>query len=302
MKRVKKLSKRKFYNGQDYTLDEDRQIVKLSADFHNTLLNSLGTFNGFKKFGGSSIGNVLETDAFKSKFQAFCFMSRLSMPVLQTKYIDAGVAIEPKVFELLQENFDKMHASDVKIGKVPANSKPTEVIHIEAEKVNYDYFKGKHDILGGVPDGLIPSKNIVVEVKTVQEKKKIDWDAPNNKIPLDYKKQAQLYAFLLGYDKYMIAAAFLKEDDYADPYNFPIKKRYFATYPFKVDKKMAEDDANVIIEFWKRYSQLGTSPKYNLVKDRDLVDYLRCHNEEEWKELFDRWKSLGKVDLDYEFN
>lgn len=302
MNRVKKLTKRKFYNWQDYILDERKQTIKLTTNFHNTLLNSLGTFNGFKKFGGSSIGNVLETDSFKSQFQAFCFMSRLSMPVLQTKYIDAGVAIEPKVFELMQNKFNEMHQRDIKRGKASADSQPTKVIHIEAANVGYDYFKGKHDILGGVPDGLIPSKNIVVEVKTVQEKKKADWDAPNNKVPLDYKKQAQLYAYLLGYDKYMIAAAFLKEEDYADPENFPINERYFATYPFKVDKKMAEDDANTIIEFWKRYSQLGESPKYNLTKDRDLVDYLRCHNEAEWKELFDRWKSLGKVDEDYEFN
>ncbi|MGV2392821.1 UNVERIFIED_CONTAM: hypothetical protein O8I53_07465 [Campylobacter lari] len=259
------MAQKRFYNGVDYILDEKEQVIKLLTNFHNTLLNSKSKFTSFKKFGGSSISDIFETDSFKSQFNAFCHLARLKLPVLKRKYVEAGIAIEPKIFEVLKQRFPGL-----------------DIEHIEAKDYGYDYFAGKHDILGGVPDGLIPSKKIVLEMKTVNIKKMQAWSEPNNLgIPLDYRKQAQLYAYLLGYDKYSIVACFLDDNDYVNPSLVDLNQRNINTYNFKVDHEMAKDDIKKIIDFYEKYTVIGVSPKYVLPRDNDQVDYLRCHNVEE---------------------
>lgn len=280
-------TKRKYYNGVDYELDEKLQVVKLKPEFHRKLLNKqLWGKKGFKKFGGSSIADVLETDSFKSNFAAFCHMAHLKMPVLVQKYVKAGIAIEPKIFEVMKKHFSNK-----------------EIIHLEAADYNFDYFNDKYEYLQGVPDGIMPNEKIVLEMKTVNEKKADIWGQPGKEVlsvPLDYRKQAQLYAYLLGYDRYSIVATFLKEEDYLEPENFPIEKRMIRQYMYKVDKNIAEDDIKKTIDFFKKYSTLGISPVYNPIRDRDQVEFLKCHNEKEWKDLLEQWKQVGKADKDYE--
>lgn len=272
------------YNGVEYILDEKSQTVKLLENYHNKLLNNKPLNGGFKKFGGSSIGDIFETDSFKSQFGAFCHMARLKMPVLQKKYVNAGVILEPKIFEVVKQ-------------QVP-NAK-----HIEADKVYYDYFPNK-EIIGGVPDGIIPDWKRVLEFKTVNIKKYDFWtlDKKNN-IPLDYRKQAQLYTYLLGYDAYTIVALFLEDKDYDDPKNVDVSKRKIESFNYKINIDEAKDDEKKIIDFYKKYSVTGISPQYYLNKssDRDQVEYLKCHNENEWKTLFEKWKKQNKIDKDLDF-
>ncbi|VEU78221.1 MAGa7180 family putative nuclease [Mycoplasmopsis columbinasalis] len=271
---------KRFYNGKDYVLDEEAQEVRLLPDFHKELLESPNKFKKFKKFGGSSIGDVFETDAFKSQFNAFCFISRLKMPALQMKYINAGVALEPKVVTFMQKIFPG-----------------ATIEHIRAEDVEYDYFKND-EIIGGVPDALVPTHKTVLELKAVGAKKRATW--VGGVIPEDYKKQAQLYAYLLGYPYYSIVGTFLEETDYTnyDQVNFLKQTQMFN---FKVNEAMAQDDIKVVKDFWKKYTNLGRSPKYQLPRDKDQVDYLRCRNEAEWEILFNSWKEKGKVDENIEF-
>ncbi|BAW18197.1 hypothetical protein MBVG596_0397 [Mycoplasmopsis bovigenitalium] len=275
------------YNGVHYDLDIRSQTVKLRPEYHNQLLsNETGSFNGFKKFGGSSIGNIFETDAFKGKFLAFLHMARLAMPVFKQKYVIAGEAVEPKIFDALRKQ-----------------TKIEDIQHIVAKDVGYDYFKNKHPIVGGVPDGLIPSKKIVLEMKSVQSKKRDLWIKDNGmNLPLDYRKQAELYAYLLGYDKYVIVAAFLEENDYFDPQNINIFERHIESFAFSVDPNRSKDDLQKIIDFYNHYSRTGISPIYDARRDAMVVEYLACHNEEEWFNLFTKWKALGEIDEDIEFS
>lgn len=273
------------YNGKEYDLDEEAQVVKLRPEFHNKLLNG-NYISGFRKIGGSAIGYVLETDDMKDQFQAFCHIAQLKMPVLVTKYVDAGKAMEPKIFELLQKKFPKLG-----------------IQHIESSKCqNYDYFNNI-EIVGGVPDGIVPKMKLVLEMKAVNEKKQAIW-AQNDytNVPKDYQKQAQLYAYLLSYEDYWIYATFLKDEDYSDPESVDITKRNIQVYKFKVNKEQAKDDIEKVKVFWRKYTQLGISPKYRVGYDDDLVDYLRCRNAEEWHKLFDKWKKVGKVDANIQFN
>ncbi|WP_338822585.1 MAGa7180 family putative nuclease [Mycoplasmopsis felifaucium] len=280
---------KRFYNGVHYVLDEKIQVVKLLPEFHNQLLNGNGFNTQFKIFGGSSIADVLETDSYKNQFTAFCHMSRLKLPVLQKKYVNAGIILEPKIFEQLQKELDNTNQNLI-------------IKHIEAKDVQYNYFKGLNDYIGGVPDGLIESKKIVLEMKAVNEKKLPIWTANNNAgVPIDYKKQAQLYAYLLNYNAYSIVALFLKDEDYINPENVDLTKRVMKNFNYKVNIAEAQDDIKRVTEFFQYYSVTGTSPQYQLPRDINQVEYLRCHNEQEWNELFKDWKSRGLVDQDIEF-
>ena len=70
---INNIPKRHFYNNKDYKLDFENKVLILSPELHEKLLNkSLWGRFGFKKIGGSSVGDVLEVDSFKSQFLAFC--------------------------------------------------------------------------------------------------------------------------------------------------------------------------------------------------------------------------------------
>ncbi len=291
----------KYYNGVHYTLDEVNHQVILMDKFQEQLLGT-NKFLKFKKLGGSSISNILTPDRFNSQFKAFCHIARLALPVLQKKYVYAGQILEPKIIDNLQEFYTKKLL------------KSTIIKHIEAKDVDYDYFKNL-DIIGGVPDALAENEKIVFEIKTTNIKNYDSWtlNGQANKlkkdgVPLGYKKQAQLYASLLGYDSYIIVGCFLNDDDYDKPENVDVSKRKIEAFHYSLKNNLdlqmqIKDDIQKIIEFHKRYSVLKEkkSPKYDLIHDKDQVDYLRCKNETERRELFDKWKEMGKIDNDFPF-
>ena len=276
-----KLSKRHFYNQIDYKLDEINKIVVLNEDFHKKLLNKqLWNKFGFKKIGGSSVGDVLETDDFKSQFAAFARMAWIGLPILDRKYVDAGIDIEPKVVNAIEEKLN------------------LKVKTFDPQKYNFDYFADKDDIIGGLPDGYIEDKKIIIEIKTTGEKNYDNWDKYG--VPISYLKQSQLYSYLMGVEDFWIVATFLKEEDYSDPKNFPINQRKLKNYKYKINKAQILDDIKTIKEWYLKYTTSGISPEYDEVKDYDLIEYLKCNNKEEYKTLLDRWKNEGKLKLDYE--
>ncbi len=276
-----KLSKRHFYNGADYKLDEINKIVVLNEGFHQKLLDKkLWNKFGFKKIGGSSVGDVLETDDFKSQFAAFARMSWIGLPILDRKYVDAGIDIEPMVVDAIEQKLKlKVQTYD-----------PVEY--------NFDYFAGKDDVIGGLPDGFIEDEKIIIEIKTTGEKNYDNWNKYG--VPIAYLKQAQLYSYLMGVEDFWIVATFLKEEDYLDAKSFPINQRKIKNYKYKTNKAQIQDDIQTIKDWYFKYTASGISPKYNEFKDGDLIEYLRCKDAAEYKKLLDKWSADGKLKLDYE--
>lgn len=267
--------KRKYYNNVHYKLDKETQTLTLLPDFHNLLLNKGLPFGrGFKKVGGSSLGDVLLTDGFKSQFAAFCNISNLGLPVLDEKYIKAGIAIESKVIELIKETSKK------------------EVETFPPEKYNYDYFADKDDVIGGIPDGYIPETKMVLEIKTTGEKNYDNWVKYGP--PLAYRKQAAQYTYLMGVKEFSIVGTFLKEEDYLHPEDYPIRERKTRNWKFEINLNEVQDDIAKIKEFYKKWTTEGTSPKYNPVIDADLLQWLECTNDEEWEQLKNKWIEVGK--------
>lgn len=266
---------RKYYNDVDYTIDFENKTISLKPDFHKKLLdNKVGSFNGFKKITGSAIAEILEVDSFKSQFAAYARLCGLQLPVLDRKYVDAGVIIEPKILEMVEN----------------ALKEPLE--RFPAEKYNYDYFK-QNPLFGGLPDGFAKNRKMIIEIKTTNIKNYHNWVAGS--VPLGYLKQAQLYSYLMGVDIFSIVAIFLEDDDYKDPATVPIKKRHVKNFDYKVDVSQVEDDIKFCQEWFKKYTTLGKSPQWKSNIDNDLIEYLKCRNSEEWNSLYNKWIEIGKA-------
>ena len=271
----KMLLKRKYYNGVDYFIDDEAQTVTLSDNLYDILVNKkLWKGKGFKKIGGSSIGDVLEVDGFKSQFLAWARITWLSQPILDRKYVDAGIAIEPMVIEAIEK----------KSGKKVETYDPYEY--------EFDYFKND-DVLGGLPDGYMPELDLILELKTTGYKNLEKWDKWG--IPGGYLKQAQLYAYLNGSSRYSIVATYLHPEDYANPAAYPINDRIIKNFNFNLDKRKAEDDVKKVKEWYYKYTSGKVSPRFDVKKDSELLEWLRVSNEEEQLALEKRWISLGKL-------
>lgn len=268
--------KRHFYNGKHYEIDRENKVVKILPDFYSTLKNKKlwGRF-GFKKIGGSSIGDVLEVDQYKSQFAAFCRIMWIGLPILDRKYVDAGIAIEPKVIDAIEMISKK------------------KVQTFAPEKYNFDYFADKDDVVGGLPDGFIEEDNMVIEIKTTGEKNWDKWMSWG--IPTAYHKQSQLYSYLMGANHYSIVATFLKEEDYLEPENFPIQNRRLKNWKFDLDRVKAADDIKKVKDWYYKFTESGISPKYDLSRDADLLEWLEPSNEFEWEMLKRKWELEGKI-------
>lgn len=272
---INNIPKRHFYNNKEYRLDFKNKKMILSPEFHKMLLDKKlwGKF-GFKKIGGSSVGEVLEVDSFKSQFSAFCRIVWCGLPILDRKYVDAGIAIEPKVINALE-----------KVLK-------TKITTYQPEEYEFDYFSDKDEIIGGIPDGFIEESKIIIEIKTTGEKNYNNWNQFG--VPNGYLKQAQIYSYLMGVDKFWIVATFLKEEDYLDPDNYPIEKRKLKNYKYAINREQVLDDIKKMKDWYYQYTKSGISPQWDEIKDEDLLLYLKCENQEQYIELLEKWKNEGK--------
>ncbi|UUD36920.1 YqaJ-like viral recombinase domain [Mycoplasmopsis californica] len=288
--------KRYYYKNKDYIIDYDKRVVVINRDLHEKLLNKQCVYPGtaikygYKKIGGSTIGNILKATAFSSDFNAFCGYAYLAPKPLVMKYINAGIAVEPKVIKLLDEFLNKNRKENEKVIVSGTNAKD----------YNYDYFSGHDTLINGVPDGFItlPNKSqVLLEIKTAGEKKFAEW---KRNVPKNYIKQAQLYAYILGIKKFWIVTSFLKESDYAEPEEIPVHNRILKNFMFVVNESEAKDDMEYAKEWYKKYIHNGVSPEFNRTKDAELLEYLECENEEQWQALINKWKKEGECDQDYE--
>lgn len=263
-KKTKADIKRNFYNGTHYIVDRENNEVVLNSDFFMQLqTKTLWGSRGYKKIGGSSIGDVLKVNSYTTQFVAWCRMAWIGIPVLDTKYVDAGNAIEPKVIEAIEK----------------ASGKKVETY--DPFEYNFDFFAGIDEVMGGLPDGYIKDDKHIIEIKTTGAKNFKKWNETG--VPAHYLKQAQLYSYLIGADKYSLVATFLEEQDYENPYEYDVSKRQIRKWTFDLDKEVVEQDIKTVKNWYKQYTNQKQSPSFDLSKscDRELIEWLECSNKEE---------------------
>ena len=213
-----------------------------------------------KKLTATRFATILGLNAWATPFSAWCEITRTyEEPFEDSIYTIAGKVIEPKIIKYLND----VMFMDIK--------SPTDVYGPDYFKKTWGDFFPDQKELGGMWDAL--GDDFVVEIKTT--KRAEDWAED---VPIYYKLQACLYAYLLGFDNVVMTASFLEDKDYANPELFEPSYKNTKIYEFKVSeafptfKKTYVDPA---LKFWRDHVETGISPEFDEKKDAEILKVLR---------------------------
>ena len=235
-----------------------------------------------KKISGTHFPTVLNTDPWKTPFEAWCKCTRTyEKPFEGNKYTNAGEIIEPKVFEFLRTS----------MGFGNRVITPTDVYGEDYFKKTWGDFFPDSKVFSGMWDALIKDENgkpeYVVEVKTVKVDGRggnLEERWKNGEAPHYQALQASLYAYLLGIDKVLMVSVSLKESegDYEHP------ERVVPSYAndnvyideFKVSERYPNFKVYVaqVTKWWNDYVLTGMSPDFDETKDAEILKALRTNS------------------------
>lgn len=218
-----------------------------------------------KKITGTRFATILGLNAWATPFNAWCAITRTyEEPFEDTVYTIAGKVIEPKVIQYLND----VMFMDIK--------SPTDVYGPDYFKKTWGDFFSDDAILGGMWDAI--GDDFVVEIKTT--KRAEDWATD---VPIYYKIQACLYAYLLGMDNVVMTASFLEEKDYSNPEAFEPSYKNTKIYEFKISEEFPDFKAEYIdpaVRFWHEHIETGISPEFDEKRDADILKALRKNTVE----------------------
>lgn len=213
-----------------------------------------------KKLTATRFATILGLNAWSTPFSAWCEITRTyEEPFEDSIYTIAGKVIEPKICEYLRNRY----FMDIK--------SPTDVYGEDYFKKTWGDFFPDQKALGGMWDFL--GDDFVVEVKTT--KRAEDWKLD---VPIYYKLQACLYAYLLGFDNVVMTASFLEDKDYANPELFEPSYENTKIYEFKVSEAFPTFEETYVkpaLKFWRDHVETGISPEFDEKRDAEILKVLR---------------------------
>ena len=219
----------------------------------------------FKKCTATRFATILGLNAWATPFSAWCEITRTyEAPFEDSIYTIAGKVIEPKVIDYL----NKRMFMDIK--------SPTDVYGADYFKKTWGDFFPDNKELGGMWDAI--GDDFVVEIKTT--KRAEDWAVD---VPIYYKLQACLYAYLLGFDNVVMTASFLEDKDYTNPELFEPSYKNTKIYEFKVSEAFPTFEESYIepaLKFWKDHVETGISPEFDEKRDAEILKVLRKNTVE----------------------
>ncbi len=214
----------------------------------------------FKKCTATRFATILGLNAWATPFSAWCEITRTyEAPFEDTIYTKAGKVIEPKICDYLRNTY----FMDIK--------SPTDVYGPDYFKKTWGDFFPDQNELGGMWDFL--GDDFVVEVKTT--KRAEDWAVD---VPIYYKLQACLYAWLLGFDNVVMTASFLEDKDYVNPELFEPSYKNTKIYEFKLSEAFPTFEETYVkpaLKFWRDHVETGISPEFDEKKDAEILKVLR---------------------------
>ncbi|WP_418566884.1 hypothetical protein [Peptacetobacter sp.] len=219
----------------------------------------------FKKLTATRFATVMGLNAWATPFSAWCEITKTwEKPFEDTVYTIAGKTIEPKVIKYLND----VMFMDIK--------DPTDVYGADYFRKTWgDFFPDRKE-LGGMWDAI--GDDFVVEIKTT--KRAEDWKID---VPIYYKLQACLYAYLLGFDNVIVTVSFLKDEDYNNPDKFKPNYTNTKIYEFKLSEAFPTFEESYVkpaLEFWKNHVESGISPDFDEKKDAEILKDLRKNTVE----------------------
>ena len=218
-----------------------------------------------KKLTATRFATVMGLNAWATPFSAWCEITRTyEAPFEDTIYTKAGKVIEPKIINYL----NSVMFMDLK--------SPTDVYGEDYFRKTWGDFFPDQKELGGMWDAL--GDDFVVEIKTT--KRAEDWALD---VPIYYKLQACLYAYLLGFDNVVMTASFLEDKDYANPELFEPSYKNTKIYEFKVSEAFPTFEESYVkpaLKFWRDHVETGISPEFDEKKDAEILKVLRKNTVE----------------------
>lgn len=213
-----------------------------------------------KKLTATRFATILGLNAWSTPFSAWCEITRTyEAPFEDSIYTIAGKVIEPKIISYLND----VMFMDIK--------SPTDVYGADYFKKTWGDFFPDQKELGGMWDAL--GDDFVVEIKTT--KRAEDWAID---VPIYYKLQACLYAYLLGFDNVVMTASFLEDKDYANPELFEPSYKNTKIYEFKLSEAFPTFKESYIepaLKWWSEHVETGISPEFDEKKDAEILKVLR---------------------------
>lgn len=218
-----------------------------------------------KKLTATRFATVMGLNAWATPFSAWCEITRTyEAPFEDSIYTIAGKVIEPKIIKYLND----VMFMDIK--------SPTDVYGSDYFKKTWGDFFPDQKELGGMWDAL--GDDFVVEIKTT--KRAEDWATD---VPIYYKLQACLYAYLLGFDNVIVTVSFLEDKDYSNPELFEPSYQNTKIYDFKLSEAFPTFEETYVkpaLEFWKNHVETGISPEFDEKKDAEILKVLRKNTVE----------------------
>ena len=219
----------------------------------------------FKKCTATRFATILGLNAWATPFSAWCEITRTyEAPFEDNQYTNAGKVIEPKIINYLNDRY----FMDIK--------SPTDVYGADYFKKTWGDFFPDQTELGGMWDAI--GDDFVVEIKTT--KRAEDWALD---VPIYYKLQACLYAYLLGFDNVVVTVSFLEDKDYINPELFEPSYKNTKIYEFKVSEAFPTFEESYVkpaLDFWKKHVETGISPEFDEKKDAEILKVLRKNTVE----------------------
>lgn len=262
------------YNGVDYYLDDINRTLKLSKKLHNQLL-SKDTKKFFKKITGSFITASIYKNTAKTEFQLFCELCKLEPPIFSKQHLRASSILKKLLFEFLQKH------TSYKLEKC------------KRSELQYFYDSENEPEIAGTPDAVDKTKKVAFKFVITDIENLELWK--NTHIPSEITVIPEFYAYLLGYSQYIVVVLGLNKQQYRQPRKLVITKSNLYKQCFNVHRNHMSINMSSLFYLYKKHTKSGISPRYEINYDSDLVEYLRCRNEYEWKQLFEEWKAQGKI-------
>lgn len=215
-----------------------------------------------KKMTGTRFATVMGLNVWSTPFEMWCAITKTyEKPFEDNIYTVAGKVIEPKVIDYLRD----VYFMDLKTAE--------DVYGNDYFKKTWGDFYPEFVEFGGMWDGL--GDDFIVEIKTT--KRAEDWQED---IPIYYKLQAALYAYMSGFDDVYVTVSFLESKDYDKPEEYEPSIENTKVYEFKMSEdfpNFEEDYIQPALAFWNDHVLTGISPDFDEKKDAEILKALRTN-------------------------
>ena len=244
---------------------------------------------------GHRISSVLGLNEYQTPFGAWVEITKLAkLPFEDNKYTLFGKAVEPKLIDMIRDDFPNVMSIEEYYGN-------------NIDRYKWNNFIDDSSVFGGIIDAVATKddkKTLTMIVECKSSSKPQQWE--NGNVPIDYLLQGCLYSYLKGLDRVLFICCFPQDLDYNHPEKFVpnekntvmvLKKIKNVVIPMPDGTMITFEEAIKYCEdWWNNYIETGVSPEFDEKKDKEYLDIIRDSkpiNDNSLEDLCDKAKELA---------